>query len=35
MAGIAQSGQKHLIFIVFAQLRIADDTGFVKKRMVK
>ena len=31
MAEITQNGQKCLIFIVVSQLRIADDTGFVKK----
>ena len=31
MAGITQNGQKRFIFIVVPQLRIADDTGFVKK----
>ena len=31
MAGITQDGQKRLIFIVVPQLRIVDDTGFVKK----
>ena len=35
MGGITQNGQKCLIFIVFPQLRIADDTGFVKKMIVK
>ena len=32
MAGITQNGQKDLIFIVVPQLRIADDTEFVKKK---
>ena len=32
IAGITQNGQKRLIFIVVPQLRIADDTGFVKKK---
>ena len=31
MAGITQIEKKRLIFIVVPQLRIADDTGFVKK----
>ena len=31
MIGTTQNGQKRLIFIVVPQLRIADDTGFVKK----
>ena len=31
MAGITQNVQKHLIFIVLPQLRIADYTGIVKK----
>ena len=35
MAGITQNEQKRLIFIVVPQLRIADETGFVKKRIVK
>ena len=35
MAGITQKGQKRLIFIGVSQLRIADYTGFVKKRIVK
>ena len=35
MAGITQNGQKRLIFIVIPQLRIADDTGLVKKMIVK
>ena len=35
MAGIKQNGQKRLIFIMVPQLRIADDMGFVKKRIVK
>ena len=32
MAEITQDGQKRLIFIVVPQLRIVDDTGFVKKK---
>ena len=32
MAGITQNGQKRLIFIMVPQLRIADYTGFVKKK---
>ena len=32
MAEITQNGQNHLFFIVVPQLRIADDTGFVKKK---
>ena len=35
MAGITHNGQKCLIFIVVPQLRIADETGFVEKRIVK
>ena len=35
MAGSSQNGQKHLIFIVVPQLRIADETGFAKKGIVK
>ena len=35
MAGITQIEKKRLIFIAVAQLRIADDTGFVKKMIVK
>ena len=35
MAGITQNGDKRLIFIVVLQLRIADYTGFAKKRTVK
>ena len=35
MAGITQNGQKRLIFIVVPHLRVADDTGFVKKMIVK
>ena len=35
MAGITQNGQKCLIFIVVPQLRIAGDTVFVKKMIVK
>ena len=31
MAGITQNGQKRLIFIVVPQLKIADDTGLLKK----
>ena len=34
MAGITQNKQKHLIFNVVPQLRIADDTGFVKRRII-
>ena len=32
MAGITQNRQKRLIFVEVPQLRIADYTGFVKKR---
>ena len=32
VAEITQDGQKRLIFIVVPQLRIVDDTGFVKKK---
>ena len=32
ITGIAQNGQKFLIFIAVAQLRIPDETGFVKKK---
>ena len=35
MAAITQNWEKCLVFIVIPQLRIADDTGFVKKRIVK
>ena len=35
MTGITQNGQKRLIFIVVSQLRISDDTGFVKKMIVR
>ena len=35
MAGITKNGQKYLVFIVVPQLRIADDTGFVKKMRAK
>ena len=35
MAEITQNGQNHLFFIVVPQLRIADDTGFDKKMIVK
>ena len=31
MDGITQNGQKRLIFIVVLQLRIAYETGIVKK----
>ena len=34
MAEITQNGRKH-IFIVVPQLRIADDTGFVKKMIAE
>ena len=34
MAGITQNKQKRLIFNVVPQLRIADDTGFVKRRII-
>ena len=32
MTVMSQNGQKRLIFIVVPQLRIADETGFVKKK---
>ena len=35
LAGITQIGQKRLIFIVVSRLRIGDDAGFFKKRIVK
>ena len=35
MTGTTQNGQKHFIFIVVRHLRIAGETGFVKKRIVK
>ena len=35
MPGITQNGKKRLIFIAVPQLRIEDDTGFVKKMIVK
>ena len=35
MAVISQNGQKRPIFTVVPQFRIADETGFVKKRIVK
>ena len=34
-ARITQNGQKRHIFIAVPQLRIADYSGFVKKRLVK
>ena len=33
--GSDKTGKKGLIFIVAPQLRIADDTGFVKKNDIK
>ena len=35
MAGITQNGQKRLTFIMVPQLRIADYTGFIKRKIVK
>ena len=35
IAGITQNRQKHFIFIVVPRIRIADDTGFAKKMIVK
>ena len=35
MARITKNGQKRLIFIVVPLLRISNDTGFVKERIVK